>query len=129
MLHLQGMSRVLSLQNVVGLLSQRCPILVNYPTPAVCIVLLKHEVGSYLFKKKKKKENPGWEGGARALLHWADPIHRGCSSGHASLRSLLILQERRKKDHFAVQMLSNTSNQWKKWHNEQTSMWKQFMKE
>lgn len=25
-------------------------------------------------------------------------------------------------------MLSNTSNQWKKWHNEQTSMWKQFVK-
>lgn len=76
---------------------------------------------------KERKTHPG-KGELQPLLHWAVQIHRGCSRAPASLRSLLILQKRGKKDRFAVQMLSNTSNQWKKWHNEQTSMWKQFMK-
>lgn len=115
----------------------------DYSMSALCIVLLKAEVSQdhvSLKKKKKKKTNNqpnhrqrkkkshAGKGELKPLLHWAVCMRLGCSSGHASLCSLLILQKRGGKDHFAVQMLSNTSNQWKKWHNEQTSMWKQFMK-
>lgn len=84
------------------LLSWCPPLFYDYSVPAVCIVLLKPEISQdhiSLKKKKKRKERitQAGKGELKPLLHWAAQIHWGCSSGHASLCSLLILQKRGEK--------------------------------
>lgn len=102
---------------------------------SVCTGLLKPDLSQdHISLKKnhnkphtKKEKTHAGKGELKPLLHWAVGRHRLQQQFRIPPQPANFAKEGG-KDRFVVQMLSNTSNQWKKWHNEQTSMWKQFVK-